>query len=178
MNSAAGFTVIAAVDEEGGIGRGGGLPWRLKADMEFFRRVTTGAGGGANAVIMGRKTWDSIPPRFRPLPERRNLVITRQPTLDFPGAHRAASFAEAWECVRDEGGEGFVIGGSQIYAEALAHPNCARILLTRVLGTHGCDSFFPRLDELPLLKQGEEQSEGLLKFRFCVYGPPARPEKG
>lgn len=174
MNSAAGFTVIAAADDAGGIGRDGGLPWRLKADMEFFRRVTTGAGGGANAVIMGRKTWDSIPPRLRPLPERRNLVITQQTALEFPGALRAASFAEAWDCARDEGGEVFVIGGAEIYAAALAHPDCARILMTRVRGTHGCDTAFPRLDELPLLTRGVEQAEGPLQFRFCVYGPPAR----
>ena len=79
MSLQRGFTLIAAVDDAGGIGRGGELPWRLKADMEFFRRTTTGTGGGIHAVILGRRTWESLPARFRPLPERRNIVVSRQP---------------------------------------------------------------------------------------------------
>lgn len=172
MKPGAGFTVIAAVDDAGGIGRNGGLPWRLKADMEYFRRVTTGPGGGANAVILGRKTWDSLPERFRPLPERRNFVVSSRPEGSFPGARRARSFDEALELARFRGGAIFVIGGAQVYSAALAHPGCERVLLTRVAGTHGCEAFFPRLTELTLIQEGPEQREGGLSYRFCVFGPP------
>lgn len=175
MSAPARFTVIAAVDDEGGIGRAGGLPWRLKADMEFFRRTTTGPGGGANAVILGRRTWDSLPPRFRPLPERRNVVVTRDDAADFAGALRASSFEEALALAAAGGGEIFVIGGGEIYAAALAHPGCARVLLTRVAGTHGCDVRLPGLERLRLRRQGEEQDEAGLRFRFCEYDPPGAP---
>ncbi len=173
MSPRAAFTVIAAADDAGGIGRAGGLPWRLKADMEFFRRLTTGPGGAANAVILGRRTWDSLPPRFRPLPERRNVVISRQPAAAFPGAQRAQSFSEALALARAGGGEVFVIGGAEVYAAALAHPECGRILLTRVAGTHDCDVFFPGFSALRALEQGEEQQEGGLRFRFCAFASPA-----
>jgi len=163
------FTVIAAVDDAGGIGRGGALPWRLKADMEFFRQATTGPGKGVNAVILGRKTWESLPARFRPLPERRNIVVSRQPDFRADGAEIAASFAAALERARAQDGAVFVIGGAEIYAAALQHPDCGHILLTRVAGTHGCDAFFPQLDSLRLVTRGADQEEGGLRFAYCEY---------
>ena len=75
MASSKNFALIVAADLDGGIGKENKLPWRLSADMNFFKNVTIG--NGNNAVIMGRKTWDSIPPKFRPLPKRVNIVITR-----------------------------------------------------------------------------------------------------
>lgn len=176
MSAARAFTLIAAVDEAGGIGRGGRLPWRLKADMDFFRRTTTGPGGGAHAVILGRKTWESLPENFRPLPGRRNLVVTRQPGYRAAGAEIAGSFESALERARAGGaaGEVFVIGGAEIYAAALAHPDCGRILITRVAGRHDCDAFFPRWPDLRLISQGPEMKEGELRYSFCEYAPPAR----
>jgi dihydrofolate reductase len=171
-----GFTVIAAVDEAGGIGRGGQLPWRLKADMDFFRRTTTGPGGGAHAVILGRKTWESLPAAYRPLPGRRNLVVTRQPGFRAAGADIAASLDAALIRARAGGGAGevFVIGGAEIYTAALAHPDCGRILITCVAGRHDCDAFFPRWSELLLVRQGPEMQEGELRYSFCEFAPPAR----
>ena len=75
MESTKNFAIIVAADMDGGIGAGNALPWRLKADMEFFKNFTIG--NGKNAVVMGRKTWDSIPQKFRPLPNRINVVISR-----------------------------------------------------------------------------------------------------
>lgn len=173
MSPGPGFTVIAAVDDAGGIGRAGGLPWRLAADMEFFRRTTLGAGDGANAVILGRKTWESLPPRFRPLPGRRNVVVSRQPSFRAAGAEVAPDFAAAWSRARAGGGECFVIGGAEIYAAALAHPDCARILLTRVAGAHDCDTFFPGFSGLRLVRGGPAMQEGGLRYSFCEYAPPA-----
>ena len=77
------FALVVAMDQQRGIGRDGDLAWRLPEDLKWFRAVTVGAGG--QSVIMGRKTWDSIPDRFRPLPERENWVLTRQP--EYAGNH-------------------------------------------------------------------------------------------
>ncbi len=175
MSPGAGFTVIAAVDDAGGIGRAGGLPWRLKADMERFRRITTGAGGGANAVILGRRTWESLPARFRPLPERRNIVVSRSPDYAAAGARTAPDFASALALAAAEVGEIFVIGGAEIYALALAHPGCRLILLTRVAGRHGCDAFFPRFADLRPRATGPELQEGGLRFAFAECEPPPPP---
>lgn len=174
MSPDAGFAVVAAVDDEGGIGRGGGLPWRLRADMEHFRRLTTGPGGGANAVILGRRTWESLPPRFRPLPERRNVVITGRAEYAAPGAQLARGFEEALRRAGAGGGEVFVIGGAEVYAAALAHPRCGPLWITRVAGAHGCDARFPRFAELRLVRAGEELAEGALRYRFCEYAAPGR----
>ena len=94
------------------IGREGALPWHLPQDMAHFRQATAGC-----AVIMGRKTWDSLPPRFRPLPGRVNIVITRQPGWSAPGARPAASLPQALALCPPQAGT-WVIGGAQIYALA------------------------------------------------------------
>ncbi|HRH88936.1 MAG TPA: dihydrofolate reductase, partial [Rubrivivax sp.] len=84
------LVLIAAVARNGVIGRGNELLWHLPEDMRFFKAATRG-----HAVIMGRKTWQSLPPRFRPLPERRNIVVTRNGAFDAPGAELAASLPAA-----------------------------------------------------------------------------------
>ena len=80
------FAAVVAADEEWGIGRDGDLAWRLPGDMRWFRELTIGKPpeGVQNTVIMGRKTWDSIPPRYRPLPGRHNVVVSRNPELSLP----------------------------------------------------------------------------------------------
>jgi dihydrofolate reductase len=102
-----------------------------------------------NAVIMGRKTWDSIPPKFRPLKDRTNIVITRTSGLTAQGGDVTASVEEAIEAVeKTEVTRAFVIGGAQIYKAALERKETKRILLTRVLSDFECDTFFPlQLDE-------------------------------
>src|SRR3989338_11120601 len=80
------FNIIVAVDAKNGIGKKGGLPWSLPADLKHFKKITfnTTDESKMNAVVMGRKTWDSIPAKFRPLPGRLNVVLTRDPQLPFP----------------------------------------------------------------------------------------------
>lgn len=107
------LNLIWAQTDAGVIGDNNTIPWHLPEDQKHFREVTKG-----HAVIMGRKTWDSLPERFRPLPGRTNIVITRQEGLTLPGALVATSLDAALELV-PEGSEPWVIGGSQIYAEAL-----------------------------------------------------------
>lgn len=128
------LSIIVAVAENGVIGRGNDLPWRLSADLRRFKRLTMG-----HAVIMGRKTWESI---GRPLPGRRMIVVTRQPNFQADGCELAASLPAA--CGLASAGatnEAFIIGGAEIYRQAL--PLASRLYLTRVHATIAGDKFFP-----------------------------------
>jgi len=132
-------SLVAAVAENGVIGRGGDLPWRLRADLRRFRELTTG-----HTVIVGRKTQESIMRRLgRPLPERRTIVLTRQGGYHLPGCETVHSLDEALEQVREED-EVYVIGGAEIYRAAL--PHASRIYLTRVHAVVEGDTFFPQVD--------------------------------
>lgn len=144
--------VVVAADEARGIGVDGKLAWRLPGDMAHFRKVTshTEQPGKRNAVIMGRKTWDSIPAKFRPLPRRLNIVLSRNESLELPaGVIRSGSLDGARaDAAADPSIENvFVIGGGAVYAEALAHPACRRVYITRVLRTFECDTFLPEFED-------------------------------
>ncbi|KAI5848222.1 dihydrofolate reductase-like domain-containing protein [Tricharina praecox] len=144
-----------------GIGRNGALPWRLKSELSYFARVTKRLPGGSantastaqNAVIMGRKTWFSIPPRFRPLPGRINVVLSRDAALDLgvpggagAGATTATSVDDALAKLVERGeavGTVFVIGGAEVYKAALLHPLAQNVLLTRIDTEFEVDTIFP-----------------------------------
>ena len=123
--------LIAAVARNGVIGHANELVWKLPEDMAFFRRSTMG-----NPVIMGRKTWESIPARFRPLPGRTNIVVTRQPDWHADGALVAHGFEQALELALEsvaadpQGARAFVIGGAELYALALPHAD--ELVLTEI----------------------------------------------
>jgi dihydrofolate reductase len=132
-------SIIAAVAENGVIGRDGTLPWRLSADLRRFKQLTTG-----HTIIMGRRTWESI---ARPLPGRRMIVVSRQPgyRVDTDGIEVAASFEAALEraaALRDD--EAFVIGGAALYKDAL--PRADRLYLTRIGAHVAGDTYFPPVD--------------------------------
>ena len=139
-------SLVVAADEEGGIGRGGGLPWHLPADLKHFRALTMG-----KPVIMGRRTWESI---GRPLPERRNVVVSRQPSLQVPGCEVAGSLDDALRLV-DDAAEACVIGGAEIYRLAL--PLADLIHLTRVHARVEADTFLPPLDPREWRLQSREE---------------------
>jgi dihydrofolate reductase len=146
------FAIVAAIDEARGLGRDGDLIWNLPGDMRFFRDITTRTNSELtrNAVLMGRLTWESIPERFRPLPDRLNVVITRQ--HDYPlqaDAVRAGSLEEALEMANGPADveSVFVVGGGEIYREAIEHSLCQQVFLTHVEGDFDCDVFFPELPE-------------------------------
>ncbi|MDD5250983.1 MAG: dihydrofolate reductase [Rhodocyclaceae bacterium] len=131
------LTLIAAVARNGVIGKDNRLPWHLPEDLGHFKALTAG-----HAVIMGRKTWESLPPRFRPLPQRVNIVVTRDAAFAAAGARVAHSLAAA---VAAAGGEdAFVIGGADLYAQAL--PLADRLELTEVDIACDGDAFFPDFD--------------------------------
>ena len=131
------LVLVVAVAKNGIIGKGGKLPWRIPEDLRHFRRMTEG-----HAVIMGRKTWDEV---GKPLPNRRNLVVTRNRSWKAEGAEVFATLGEAIAAARTTDGEPRVIGGAQIFEEAL--PIATRIVWTEVNreGIEG-DVSFPSFD--------------------------------
>jgi dihydrofolate reductase len=166
------LTLIVATTSNLGIGIGGQLPWRLKSEMQYFARVTsrvamplqsshTSSRPLQNAVIMGRKTWMSIPPKFRPLKNRLNVVLSRQAppasstsTLQ-DGALWVPSLENALELLQSLHAESitpehlpsiaraYIIGGAEVYREAIESGAADSVLLTRVQGEWDCDAFFP-----------------------------------
>lgn len=127
--------LIAAVASNGVIGRDNAMLWHLPEDMKFFRRITLGT-----PVIMGRKTWDSLPAAFRPLPRRRNIVVTRNPGWQAPGAEVAHSIEAALALATGEPRVS-VIGGAQLYAAAL--PLADELVLTEIDRAFEGDASFP-----------------------------------
>lgn len=132
--------MIWAQASNGIIGRNGTMPWHLPEDFEHFRRTTEG-----HPVIMGRRTWDSLPAKSRPLPGRTNIVITSNPDWAADGAIRAGSLQEALEVASGQPGsdEAWIIGGGQIYREALGEAGTAA--LTVVEGDIEGDTYAPKL---------------------------------
>ncbi len=141
------FDIVVAVDLEWGIGKANGLPWpKLKGDLAHFKRVTSTAPDGArNAVVMGRKTWDSAEVARRPLPRRLNIVISRAAPSVPDGVIAARSLDDALAAARDAAAT-FVVGGAQIINEAIDHAALRYVYLTRVEGRFGCDTHIPDLD--------------------------------
>ena len=131
------LTLIAAVARNGVIGIDQRLPWRLPADLKRFKALTLG-----HTVIMGRKTWESLPANFRPLPGRRNIVVTRDAGYRTTGAMVVHSLPAAITAAGD--GEAFIIGGAELYAAAL--PLADRLQLTEIDATFEGDSHFPAID--------------------------------
>ena len=135
------IVLIAAVADNGVIGRGGTMPWRLKSDMRRFRALTMG-----KPVVMGRKTYEST--HIKPLPGRTNIVVTRDKTFTAPGVLVARSVETALETARGDalrrGTDIMVIGGAEIYAQAM--PLAGRLEFTHIHMTPEGDSFFPAID--------------------------------
>ena len=154
--------LIYARSRNGVIGREGQLPWHLPADLAHFKQTTLG-----QAVVMGRKTWDSLPERFRPLPGRTNIVITRQKDWQAPGALVAHSLAQAM-ALCPEPGPLWVIGGAEVYAQAL--PLASTVVVTEIDMEAQGDAHAP-----PLGAEWIETSrqfhaiEGGLSYSFVYY---------
>ena len=124
--------LIWAQAANGVVGYDNALPWRIPEDLARFRELTTGG-----VVVMGRRTWESLPPRFRPLPGRRNVVVTRDPSYDAPGADVVGSLDAALALADDI----WVGGGAEIYAAAM--PLAERLVITDVDGDYPGDAFAP-----------------------------------
>jgi dihydrofolate reductase len=156
------ISIIAAVGKNRELGKGGKLLWHIPEDMRRFKALTMG-----HPVIMGRKTWESLPEKFRPLPGRTNIVVTRQVGYAAEGAIVADSFEAARAAAaRAQGAdEIFVIGGGELYATAL--PFADRLYLTLVDDMADADTFFPSYErDFTIIK--DEAGEGESPYRFQI----------
>jgi len=170
------FDAVVAADLGDGIGAAGGIPWKLPTDLAHLKKLTsdTAVPGTRNAVVMGRRTWDTIPDRWRPLPGRLNVVVSRQPHLAMPeGVVLATTLENALLAARGAHDVEtiFVLGGGDIYRQSFALDGCRRIYLTRVLGRFECDTF---LEPIPSRFRREsllgEGHDGGLGYRIEVWG--------
>ena len=136
------LSIIVAAAENNVIGKDNTLIWNLPTDMKFFKDKTKG-----HPIITGRKNYESIPEKYRPLPDRKNIVITRQADYSAPGAVVVSSIDEAIKYVKQHfaNEEVFVIGGAEIYRQTIAL--CDKIYLTRIHHSFEGDAFFPELPQ-------------------------------
>jgi dihydrofolate reductase len=164
MNLRPTLVLIAALDRRRAIGRGGELLWHEREDQRHFRALTMGC-----PVIMGRKTWDSLPAKFRPLPGRRNIVVTRDAQWRADGAEATRSL-DAALALADGAARVFVIGGGELYASALPHAD--ELVLTEIETVfEGADVFFPAfdLDSFAEAAREERTSADGTPYAFVTY---------
>lgn len=176
---------IAAVSQNMGIGKNGDLPWPpLRNEFKHFQRMTTAssAEGKQNLVIMGRKTWFSIPEKNRPLKDRINLVLSRELKEPPQGAHfLAKSLDDALELIEqpeltNKVDMVWIVGGSAVYKEAINKPGHLRLFVTRIMQEFESDVFFPEIDlekykllpEYPGVPSDVQEEKGI-KYKFEVY---------
>lgn len=158
------ISLIAAVARNGAIGKNNQLLWHLPEDMRHFRETTRG-----KPVIMGRRTWESLPDAFRPLPGRHNVVVSRNATFQAPGATLIGSLNEAIQLTEDTADEVFIIGGAELYRQAL--PAVQRLYLTEIASDFDGDVFFPPIqaNDWTEISRSAAQSASGLEFSFVVY---------
>jgi dihydrofolate reductase len=153
------ITLVVAIDAQRGIGVDNKLPWHLPEDLAHFKRVTLG-----HPIIMGRKTFDSI---GRPLPKRRNIIVTRNRDWRHEGVDSAASLADAIALVGDEPAS--IIGGAQVFTEAVQIAD--RMIVTHIDGVYRCDTFFPEIDPAvwTVTAREDHRSSDGVAFSFVTY---------
>ena len=134
-------SLIVAMDSNRGIGKDNDLMWHLPADMKFFKETTTG-----HVVVMGRKNFESIPEKYRPLPNRENVVLTRNKDYSAPNCLVFHSIEECIAHYSTEEKKVFIIGGGEIYKEALELDIIEEMYITHVDDTYDADTFFPEID--------------------------------
>ncbi|HVV22504.1 MAG TPA: dihydrofolate reductase [Pseudonocardiaceae bacterium] len=149
--------LVWAQSVNGVIGRDGTLPWHLPEDLKHFRSLTAGA-----AVLMGRRTWESLPPRFRPLPGRRNVVLSSRPQ---EGVETFGGLAAALAAVD---GDVWVIGGAAVYRAAL--PFADRIVVTEIRESFEGDTHAPAVGRAPDSVGEWQESTTALHYRFLTWG--------
>ena len=161
------IVMIAAVAENGVIGKNNDLVWSLPDDMKYFMNTTKG-----HHIILGRKNYDSIPPKFRPLPNRTNVVVTRKKELVLEGAYVVHTLEDAFDFCRKNNEEKiFVIGGGQIYEQAL--PFTDTLYITEIHHSFEGDTYFPEIDMSEWKEVSREPHETdelhLYPFDFVIY---------
>ncbi len=177
--------LIVACDRRQGIGKNGQLPWRLPGDLKYFSTVTTGKEAEVdpnNVVIMGRKTWQSIPEKLRPLKQRINIVLTKNPknsellTEMATSKESGVTLAESMEAAMQIAGQKFgavrcfAIGGASVYSQAIEHPACDLLYLTEIEAEFDCDVFFPPfVQKFVPISKSEPRIDNGISYSFRVY---------
>jgi dihydrofolate reductase len=161
------ISLIAAIGHDRVIGTGTDLPWRLPGDLAHFKEITKG-----HPVIMGRKTWESLPEKFRPLPGRANFVVTRSGWYEAAGAQTAFSFPEALSHAKEAEGsdEIFIIGGGELYRAAL--PFASRLYLTLVDDATPGTITFPDYPDFTNEVSRETREENGISYDWVVLERP------
>ena len=166
--------IIVAVDEKNGIGKGGKLPWHFKSDMAFFKDVTTRTSDPSkkNTVIMGRKTWESLPVKFRPLPDRENRVVTHSLDYGALGARTCTSLEKSLSEIGENIEKIFIIGGAEIFKQAM--PIADRLYITHFNAEDKeANVFFPEI--IPIVwnevshQEYKKDEHNPLDYTFSVY---------
>ena len=172
------FDIIVALDQKNGVGLNGTLPWSLSPDMQYFKQITTKVDDPSkvNAVVMGRKTWESIPEKFRPLSNRLNVVLTKNKDFVLPKeVSRAESLEVAFRELSKQDLDKkveriFVIGGASVYKQALETGACQTIYLTRIFSDFKCDTFFPVFeDKFKEIESSDLEQHDDLTYCFAVF---------
>ena len=162
------LSIVAALGNNRALGKGGQLLWNIPDDLKHFKQLTLG-----HPVVMGRKTWESLPEKFRPLPDRTNIIVTRQRNYEATGAQVASSFEKALAATASALGadEVFIIGGGELYTTALPHTN--RLYLTLIDDEKEGDAFFPEYEKefTKIISDESRESDGL-KYRWLTLERP------
>lgn len=163
------ISLIAAIAKNNAIGKDNQLLWHLPSDMKFFKEKTMG-----HCVITGRKNYESIPEKFRPLPGRTNIVVSRNAGYNAPGAHVVDSLEAGIELARTQGEtELFIIGGGQIYMEAMIKNLADFLYITHVDAIPAADTYFPAINPKKWHKTNAESHTADAKnpynFEFALY---------
>lgn len=163
--------IVVAVDLNNGIGKKGQLPWHFSKELKYFAKLSseTKDPSKQNMLIMGRSTWESIPENYRPLPNRKNVVLTRNQDYDADGAHIVHSLEEALEQADEQIAKVFIIGGAKVFQEMVDDPIIKGIYLTRIHETFDCDTFFPEIPTHFKAKSLGSDSEKGIEFEYLLY---------
>ena len=155
------LAILAAVSANRVIGLNNALPWHLSADLKHFKQLTIG-----QIVVMGRRTFDSI---GKPLPDRTNVVLTRQRHFNWPGILSAGSIQEVLDHFSSDDRQIFIIGGAEIYQQTL--PFCQRLYLTEIQQDFAGDTFFPEYDRndwREISREMHQTADSSMKYHFVV----------
>jgi len=150
------LSIVVAMDDNRLIGKGNGLPWHLPADLAYFKKITTD-----NSILMGRNTYDSI---GKPLPNRRNIVITRNSEISIKGCEVVNSIEKALSITKDEE-EVMIIGGANLFEQLL--PNVSRLYITHIEGEFEGETYFPNYDENEWLDVSRESHQPDEKNKYA-----------
>jgi dihydrofolate reductase len=173
------YALITAHDQDLGIGKDNRLPWHIKGDMKYFRDLTINMQADdesdqqkKNVVIMGRRTWESLPNNYKPLPNRVNVVISRNLNYPFPAdVLHSKNIEEALNILKQKNyGNIFVIGGAAIYEAAIKMNVFDTLYVTEIEGKYNCDVFFPEYQNIfKLVESSHPIWEGEYQFSFKTF---------